>query len=256
VTELEQLWASKTDEQLAEASRSISEYTEAGEQVIRAELQRRGMPLPPVVNRAPASIPGNERDKKPRSLPLIVYLVPAWLLVQALQSQNTVAVVLIVSAGISLWAIWGLFRYPVSDASEKVQSAASVFWLIGIANSTLGILARFGIDPLGLQPSPTTLLFGGVFLGCGLVITVFRKVRITALVAVLAGTGFWSYDTVLLFRDLAAAGLNVPAAFYIMTVMHILFLTWMIGGLSGAVTFVFDSSAGQGSSAPTTGVSV
>ena len=99
------------------------------------------------------------------------------------------------------------------------------------------------------------MLFGVVFLGCGLVMTVFRKVRITPLVAVLAGAGLWSYDTVLLFRDLAASGLNVPPAFYIMTVMHIVFLTWMIGGLSGAVTLVFYPS-GRGSSAASTGGSV
>jgi hypothetical protein len=46
---LEQIWRSKTDEELAEAARTIADYTAAGESTIRAELQRRGMPEPPPI---------------------------------------------------------------------------------------------------------------------------------------------------------------------------------------------------------------
>src|SRR5579872_3954999 len=44
------IWAAKTDDELLDASGELFEYTEAGEQIIRAELQRRGLaaPDPPI----------------------------------------------------------------------------------------------------------------------------------------------------------------------------------------------------------------
>ena len=43
---LRELWHSKTDEELAEAARSLANYTERGRRVIRAELERRGLEAP------------------------------------------------------------------------------------------------------------------------------------------------------------------------------------------------------------------
>ncbi len=42
----EAIWAAKTDDALLEAAAELSEYTEEGERVIRAELERRGLPQP------------------------------------------------------------------------------------------------------------------------------------------------------------------------------------------------------------------
>jgi hypothetical protein len=42
----EAIWTAKTDDELLEASRELFEYTEEGERIIRAELQRRRLPAP------------------------------------------------------------------------------------------------------------------------------------------------------------------------------------------------------------------
>jgi hypothetical protein len=42
----EQVWRSRTDDEVAEAARVLAEYTEEGERIIRAELRRRGLPEP------------------------------------------------------------------------------------------------------------------------------------------------------------------------------------------------------------------
>lgn len=46
MTVVEEIWRDKTDAEVAEAADSLSEYTEEAAQVIRAELQRRGLPEP------------------------------------------------------------------------------------------------------------------------------------------------------------------------------------------------------------------
>src|SRR5258706_15194189 len=44
--DIEQIWRDKTDDEVAEAIGSISEYTEEAARVIRAELERRGLSGP------------------------------------------------------------------------------------------------------------------------------------------------------------------------------------------------------------------
>ena len=46
MTDVEQIWREKTDDEVAEAASTLSEYTEETERIIRAELQRRGLPEP------------------------------------------------------------------------------------------------------------------------------------------------------------------------------------------------------------------
>src|SRR2546428_12181014 len=46
MADAEAIWAAKTDDELLEAGGELSEYTEEGERIIRAELQRRGLPQP------------------------------------------------------------------------------------------------------------------------------------------------------------------------------------------------------------------
>lgn len=46
MTEIDQIWREKTDDEVAEAASNISEYTEEAARVIRAELQHRGLPEP------------------------------------------------------------------------------------------------------------------------------------------------------------------------------------------------------------------
>jgi hypothetical protein len=46
MSEAEEIWRAKTDEELLQAGEELSEYTEDGERIIRAELRRRGLPEP------------------------------------------------------------------------------------------------------------------------------------------------------------------------------------------------------------------
>ena len=50
-----EIWRAKSDDELLEAGKDLSEYTEEGERIIRAELQRRGLPEPePPIGSCPA----------------------------------------------------------------------------------------------------------------------------------------------------------------------------------------------------------
>jgi formylmethanofuran dehydrogenase subunit D len=46
MTEVEQIWRDKTDDEVAEAASDVSEYTEEAARVILDEMQRRGLPEP------------------------------------------------------------------------------------------------------------------------------------------------------------------------------------------------------------------
>jgi hypothetical protein len=53
--ESEEIWRAKSDDELLEAREDLSEYTEEGERIIRAELHRRGLPKPdPPIGSCPA----------------------------------------------------------------------------------------------------------------------------------------------------------------------------------------------------------
>ena len=52
MNEAENIWLSKTDVQLSEAAAHLTDYTVDGENIIRAELTRRGLPAPSPANRA------------------------------------------------------------------------------------------------------------------------------------------------------------------------------------------------------------
>ncbi len=60
MTEMDRIWRAKTDEEVVEAARNLVEYTEEAARVIRAELQRRGLPEPD----REAGAPEPERDTR------------------------------------------------------------------------------------------------------------------------------------------------------------------------------------------------
>src|SRR5438874_12491212 len=47
MSDADAIWRGKTDDEIAAAAETLSDYTEEGEQIIRAELRRRGLPEPP-----------------------------------------------------------------------------------------------------------------------------------------------------------------------------------------------------------------
>ncbi|MFB3853782.1 MAG: hypothetical protein ACE148_08155 [Vicinamibacterales bacterium] len=46
MTEAEQIWRKKSDEDLIEAAGELEEYTEEGQRIILAEIERRGLEIP------------------------------------------------------------------------------------------------------------------------------------------------------------------------------------------------------------------
>lgn len=46
MSDAEAIWAAKTDDELLDAAEELSGFTEEGERIVRAELQRRGLPQP------------------------------------------------------------------------------------------------------------------------------------------------------------------------------------------------------------------
>jgi len=55
MSESEEIWRAKSDDELLEAREDLSAYTEEGERIIRAELHRRGLPKPdPPIGSCPA----------------------------------------------------------------------------------------------------------------------------------------------------------------------------------------------------------
>jgi len=51
MNDAEALWRGKTDEEVADAARQLSDYTEEGERIMRGELRRRGMAEAPPTER-------------------------------------------------------------------------------------------------------------------------------------------------------------------------------------------------------------
>jgi hypothetical protein len=51
MSDSDSIWRGKTDDQVADAARQLSGYTEEGERIIRGELRRRGMAEPPPTHR-------------------------------------------------------------------------------------------------------------------------------------------------------------------------------------------------------------
>jgi hypothetical protein len=57
MADAEVIWAAKTDDELLEAVRELSDFTAEGERVIRDELRRRGLPQPgPPVGQCPRCV--------------------------------------------------------------------------------------------------------------------------------------------------------------------------------------------------------
>lgn len=59
---LEEFWRQKSDQELKVAAQELTDYTEEAEQVIRAEIRRRGMPEPPTFIRSYYGLPVANRQ--------------------------------------------------------------------------------------------------------------------------------------------------------------------------------------------------
>lgn len=228
-TRVDEIVRRKSHRELQEMAANSSQYPVRSRDAIRKELTRR------------------ESRRSRSSVPLAAWIIPGWLLIQTLQRGESTTTALIVSLTIGTWVVWSLFRYPVHSPHEKLSTLASWFWLIGIVTGVFAILARFGIAPSDLQPSSVaSVVLAGVILACGVVLTVFSKVPAAVFAAVVLGGAAWSYDTVRLFHDAAAARLIIPLPYYLMMFGHVVVMAFVISGFRAALTVTFDAGTPRG----------
>ena len=228
-TRIDEIVRRKSDRELQEMADKSSQYPARTRDAIRKELTRR------------------ESRTSRSAVPLAAWIIPGWLLIQTLQRGESAETALIVSLTIGAWVVWSLLRYPVDRPAEKLSTLASWFWLIGIVTGVLAIPARFGIDPMDLQPSSVAAVgLAGVILACGLVLTVFSKLPAAVFAAVVVGGAAWSYDTVRLFHDAAAARLIIPPPYYVMMFGYVVVMAFVISGFRAALTVTFDTGTRRG----------
>ena len=125
---LERLWAEKSDEALEEAAHELEDYTEEGQRVIHAELQRRAIPVPE---------PGSEEEEErgdpgavrvhSDSLLVNVTMVKDALQAHGIACQIRGASLSVASGGIpstEAWPeLWGLDASRVEESRQLVSVA-------------------------------------------------------------------------------------------------------------------------------------
>jgi hypothetical protein len=139
------IWGSKTDEQLSEAGAHLANYTVEAEQIIRAELKRRGLSEPP-----PAVRPIDSRSDSP----VVGRYRDAYRVASATVGLGTaIKVVGVVIAGIIvLGSISSGSRGPFGGGGVVLGGiflAAVVgilFWVCGVMVAAQGQILRATLD--------------------------------------------------------------------------------------------------------------
>ena len=71
MSDMEKIWREKSDEDLLEAAASLSDFTEEGQEVVRAELRRRGLEDPfEQVSGLAAETTAGEPEERPQHEPV------------------------------------------------------------------------------------------------------------------------------------------------------------------------------------------
>lgn len=142
MSDAEAMWSGKTDDQIADAARQLSDYTVDGERIIRAELRRRGMPDPP-----PTQRPIDESNSPVVSRYRDAYRVGAALV----GLGNAIKVVGAILAGI-------IFLGSLSYGKDLLGGGAVVavivlaaivgvlFWICGVIVAAQGQILRASLD--------------------------------------------------------------------------------------------------------------
>ena|ERR1035437_1090512 len=141
MSDAEAMWSGKTDDQVTDAAIHLSDYTEDGERIIRAELRRRGMPDPSPTQRLIESnspVVGRYRD---------AYRVGAALvgLGNAIKIVGAVLAGIIVLGSLSSGkdllgggaVIAGIFLAAIVGA---------LFWICGVIVAAQGQILRATLD--------------------------------------------------------------------------------------------------------------
>ncbi|MDB9468258.1 hypothetical protein [Dolichospermum circinale] len=208
---LEEIWRQKSDHRLEVAAKELSNYTEEAEQVIRAEICRRGMPEPPITRRREATF---RLTSKEDQLGFFGSLVGAAILLVTLAGQISGIVVgsLMIWSGISsafrgqasftyisgyhnplpLFKFnpglgnfclgWGILCSVI--IAWRKEKGSKVYFLyaaiFGIANLIVGLINLFTTLPtdIGIHLSGLLASIFSFFMGYSIVATILQSWKI------------------------------------------------------------------------------
>lgn len=122
--DFEQTWRSRTDEEVLAAADQLADYSEDGDQAIRRELQRRGIPGPPPAVGAckhcgrsiPVSHPGTRCRQCGEELPSELIIKTNDVDYIKHQSPGRA----IVLSGLLVWPVWFALFFGLAVAAEEV----------------------------------------------------------------------------------------------------------------------------------------
>lgn len=140
------VWRGKTDDQVADAARHLSDYTEEGEQTIRKELRRRGMAEPP-----PTQRPIDEISK---TSPVVRRYRDAYRVGAALVSLgNSVKIVGAILGGIILIGSLSSANSPFGGGGFILMIgivaaviSGGLFWVCGVMVAAQGQILQATLD--------------------------------------------------------------------------------------------------------------
>ncbi len=103
----EQVWGSKTDDEVLAAARTLAEYTEEGEWTIRAELKRRGLPEPAsAIGRCARCGRAINADYSSKRCPQCGAMLSPEILPLLRDGRGLSATAVLVISGVIAWPLW------------------------------------------------------------------------------------------------------------------------------------------------------
>jgi hypothetical protein len=146
------IWRSKSDDQIADAARHLSDYTEEAQRIIREEVRFRGIDLAEVSIRASADPRPTKRPIDESRSPVVNRYQDAYHVGAALVGLgNTIKIIGLVLAGIivlgSLSAANGLFGGGAVLAGGLLAAiVGGLFWVCGVIVAAQGQILQATLD--------------------------------------------------------------------------------------------------------------
>jgi hypothetical protein len=145
MSDAEQVWRGKADDEIQAAARRLSEYTEDGERVIRAELRRRGFDEPPSTIRQ--SDPDTGRPTGISNRYTDAYRVASAIIAFGTIVKVTGALVALSIALAGFASADGPFGSSALIGGVLVAVITGfVFWIVGVFVTAQGQLLRASLD--------------------------------------------------------------------------------------------------------------
>lgn len=141
-------WRSKSDEEVADAARHLSDYTEEAQRIIREELHFRGIDLADVSIQASADPPPTKRPINESRSPVVNRYQDAYRVGTALMGLgNTIKIVGAVLAGIIVLGSISAGSEVLTVAGISLAAVVGgLFWVCGVIVAAQGQILRATLD--------------------------------------------------------------------------------------------------------------